>query len=368
MSRKRKGSPANLADRIYEESFRNSDWRRGGVHTIIRQNIKDAIRITLDPNYSRFLCDLTFAAFEKAMRKTGFDNIDSLVARNPELLDQWRRLAKAPFKKTWVEFDNAIFQARRRELLNLPTPLPAPPDQFLLPGLGKETIRNPVDRQPQAPEPSRIGFYIEELTEEVYKATPCGMFKDQIVYFPISHIWTSLESFDLRTLDGEVPLDYVGSHSLYCLGLEYPTKNLLVVKTFPDKEANVPFLVVGLLRSLWLFLGSLADVPKILQDRRSKGYIRRQYVPKDEEYLPYRLVRLNIPAERFTNAHAIARRICAHVRHREHTVRRHLRHYRDGKAVWVKEHKRGDPSLGSTTYEYLITRKDCSESSAIASP
>jgi len=43
------------------------------------------------------------------------------------------------------------------------------------------------------------------------------------------------------------------------------------------------------------------------------------------------------------------------IKHRQHDVRGHMRHYKSGKAVFVKAHKRGDASLGVIFHDYNIT-------------
>ena len=38
----------------------------------------------------------------------------------------------------------------------------------------------------------------------------------------------------------------------------------------------------------------------------------------------------------------------------DHPVRRHLRRYANGKLVWVREHRRGDPLLGTVEHKYIL--------------
>lgn len=40
-------------------------------------------------------------------------------------------------------------------------------------------------------------------------------------------------------------------------------------------------------------------------------------------------------------------------KHREHDVRGHWRHLKHGRVIWVRNHKRGDPALGTVDSEYL---------------
>lgn len=42
------------------------------------------------------------------------------------------------------------------------------------------------------------------------------------------------------------------------------------------------------------------------------------------------------------------------IKKREHEVRRHLRRYKSGKTVWVREHVRGDAALGRVEKQYLV--------------
>jgi len=42
------------------------------------------------------------------------------------------------------------------------------------------------------------------------------------------------------------------------------------------------------------------------------------------------------------------------IKHRDHEVRRHLRNYKNGKTAWVREHRRGDKSIGTVNKRYIV--------------
>lgn len=57
------------------------------------------------------------------------------------------------------------------------------------------------------------------------------------------------------------------------------------------------------------------------------------------------------------------------IRKRQHDVAGHWRHYKNGRRVWIKSHKRGDPTLGVVESEYQVSRPDTKLSRVVhASP
>lgn len=84
--------------------------------------------------------------------------------------------------------------------------------------------------------------------------------------------------------------------------------------------------------------------------RDGRTVVRGRNVPK---YKPHLVVLRPDAIRRVTEPNADDETL-AGVRKRAHEVRRHIRRYRNGKEVWVREHNRGDPALGVVQKRYVV--------------
>jgi hypothetical protein len=133
-----------------------------------------------------------------------------------------------------------------------------------------------------------------------------------------------------------------------------PAGNLaLDLATELKSEFNIFHEVAGDLRYLWALLATINDLPVTFTDvRASKGYVARGRYRK---FSDHRVINLKVPAARYRR---IAARAIAVSRRRAHEVRGHWRRdYRhEGQRLWIREHTRGDASLGWVRHDYTVTR------------
>ena len=69
------------------------------------------------------------------------------------------------------------------------------------------------------------------------------------------------------------------------------------------------------------------------------------------------MITLTVPAKRYET---VAKRAIAIARRRGHQVRGHWRkdHWHPGERIWIREHVRGDTSLGFVMHDYAVTHEN----------
>jgi hypothetical protein len=107
------------------------------------------------------------------------------------------------------------------------------------------------------------------------------------------------------------------------------------------------------LRYAWAFLASLNQAPITrLPVRAQGGFVARGSYRK---YLDHTLITIKLPPSKIMKAARAIAKVISGPRI-GHTVRGHWRkdHWHDGEQIWIKEHQRGDASLGFVTHDYWI--------------
>lgn len=107
------------------------------------------------------------------------------------------------------------------------------------------------------------------------------------------------------------------------------------------------------LRYIWALLSTINQLPlRTTEVKASKGYVARGSYKK---FVDHTTITLVIPARK--SIIRLAKEAIALARRRRHTVRGHWRtdHRHPSERLWVKEHERGDASLGFVTHDYKVT-------------
>ena len=352
-----------LADAAMRESLRP----HGHVLKRIGEFIAQARKFVLDTDASRFLSDLAHASYMGSQRS-------SLKA-----IEQTRQLARSPHTTTWIEYDARAFRDRTMEAYSEVRHVVA---KRVLPfsGLGKlylteDKAATGVDVVPT------IGWLVietpfEESCVSFTMFTFAG-FPDGVLLLPFMFGWTTDDSIPFK----EGAVDFQGiSVSHVATGLKgYNVPQVVIGRTpgitcSPENEAKLLAEFIGELRFLWALLAAINDVPIGLKHvRPAKGfYARGRY----RHYFEHSVISILLPKGR--DPRVVARHIVALSRRRAHLVRGHWRRdwthpgevlcahefYADkNQAIclkcgmeksWVKEHQRGDASLGMVVHDYAV--------------
>jgi len=106
------------------------------------------------------------------------------------------------------------------------------------------------------------------------------------------------------------------------------------------------------LRKALTLLAAINDVPiGVRHVEPSRGFIAQGRYRK---FLDHNVITVTLPKGR--DPQKVARQIIAKARRRAHQVRGHWRRdwRHEGLRIWIKEHQRGDASLGFVTHDYRV--------------
>jgi hypothetical protein len=324
-----------LLDAVYKKTF-SKDMRDDGTGEQIRRLLMDAHRFTLDTPMSSFLADLSFQSWNKCGQRWDkqTNRPEELASHKLEAIEHLRQSARLPHKVTWFEFDAAAYHDRFDVL----------------------TGREVVDGRA-----TRLGMLVYETDELTYQCIPCmGDERGAVILF-FSYLWTAGNNALPPALENLYTKFY---NTLPMTTINYPSNHTRLVRTFPHIDPRkhykdfeyALFEFCGELRLFWTLLASVNDVP-VHSDYVSSGH--RSFFARGSirKFLDYKILRLNVPHN--ANIVKTARNIIAKIRRRAHNVRGHWRkdHWHPGNKIWIREHQRGDATLGVVRHDYVVTHK-----------
>lgn len=342
-----------LADGIIREWSRPK-YRMLDPTNWAAKHIAQARKFVLDEGMSTFMADLGY---------TTLNACGNNKERRRHLVESLRKLSRLPHALTWIEFDK---QAHRRRV--------------------KEAYHPEISAEPDSV-PDRSGWLLMQhpQLETAFMALHCSSHswddKDQRMAMPnvgqFAYAWTCDDGIPPwpRDPDYHVPQlckvdvsdrDTFASPAGILTGvLEYATESFSIVPApHVSREAAAAyrrvsgrtFNPVGELahdaRYLWSLLATINDLPTSLAVvKPSKGYVSRGNYKRFSEHT---VISLTVPAKRYK---AVAKRAIAIARRRGHQVRGHWRkdHWHPGERIWVREHERGDASLGFVLHDYTVS-------------
>jgi len=346
-------SAPTLADGIIRE-WQRPDYRRIDPNGWLPSHVAQARKFVLDKSMSAFMADLSYISLNAA----------ATIAKRRELVEGVRKLARLPHAVTWIEYDKV--EHRRRV---------------------KEVYHPEIDASPEAV-PDRSGWLLMQhpTLETAFQAIHCT-----------SHAWTADKRIPTPnsaqfayswTCDDGVPpwprdefynqpqmarIDDTERTRL-CMPagiltgvLEYDTPSFAIIRAphfsagaheIAKKElwAGNSFNALGELahdaRYLWSLLATINDLPTSLADvKQDRGYVSRGRYKKFSDHT---VISLTVPEKRYAT---VAKRALAIARRRGHQVRGHFRkdRWHPGERIWVREHVRGDTSIGFVIHDYGVT-------------
>ncbi len=318
--------------------------------------LEKARKFVLDSEMSAFLADIALNAF-KGPEKTA--NVKGAGA----ILDQMRRMSRAPFPVTWIEFDHKSLFIRRKELA--PAQITASPD---------ETCANEgwlICQHPGLPNIYHSTLMFGQLTPKgVDKFANVTGEMGILPYMaglpgPFTWAWsvdneTHIPFEPVKDLGGrshsEIPLGILGYESPFVKVIYRPGLEKQYRSEAGEDFGNM-FLkeFIGDLRYTWALLSTINDLPILAKEiRPSKGYLAKG---RWRKFMSHSLITLQVPTR--MSKEKLARKILALSRRRRHEVRGHYRvNWRNpaGEKIWIDAHMRGDATLGFVSHTYNVER------------
>jgi hypothetical protein len=368
---KRSSNPPTLADAAILSSIEQRFGRRPPqqAYAAMLREVAKARKIVLDDNMSCFLADLWLNT-----RKGG-------LRHRLRRLENTRQFARLPHKLTWIEYPFAPFGERLKSF----------------------GVR--VGKHGVGPMPERYGWLVRQHSRND-AAFIAHEFRSMVTkpswafLHPIASAWCTDDSaspwprFPPREgmafmLPEDGPWETLSSaaaagmpgyrstqahYSSGVLGIQGVAElvSSMVTPDLSDEEKRATTQPVVALRVLWGLLATINDLPTVVEMiSPTTGYMVRG---KYRSYMEHSVIHLTVPQTEFRR---LMHKLAAQLRRRAHQVRGHWRNdHRSplhigclhdyngemicrlcgGHKIWVKEHQRGDASIGFVTHDYEVHR------------
>lgn len=340
-----------LADALLRQTF-TPPFRRLDKENWFRRHINEARRFVLDDAMSAFSADLAYANFKFMGRH---------AARDQAIMDGLRILSRLPHKVTWIELNlkARVIRAGEYGALNemgMPIDPEKSPDK-----LGWLLVQHPqIETAFMAVEcvshaSRKLNFSYADPLEEYATPNPLTWFWRTDDGPPA---WSGYDDDDEPIHEKFSPGEWLTG----VRGYRHPSIGFMRSPCWPDGHFNPKELVRSLhqsgsdLRYLWALLAAINDVPIGYESvRQSKGFVARGSYRK---FLDHTVIRLLVPHR--VSLRTLALRVARAARRRAHMVRGHWRRNwrKDGEKIWIKEHQRGDASLGFVTHDYAVQHEE----------
>jgi hypothetical protein len=340
-----------LADLALRQTF-GKPKRHGKAHVSVRAPLLAARRFVLDQDASAFLCDLANANFRMWNAR-----------RVLRAYEASRVLARLPYAVTWIEYDAVAERERHKAAYATPEWLHS------LAESGKDS--------------TRMGWLLQQhpQIETAFRMTTFADYGDDDAHMqPFDLVWVTDDGTPPWPED-VVPAEDPSDMTTAALGMVYAKeaelayykpegfhgvsirKNALAqlalemdARSAGKNQTDVirQRLAHGSeeLRKALTLLAAINDVPiGIKHVELSRGFFAQGRYRK---FLDHNVITITLPKGR--DPYKVARDVIARARRRAHQVRGHWRRdwRHEGLRIWIKEHQRGDASLGFVTHDYRV--------------
>lgn len=353
-------NPPTLADAciatVNDRRYMAPSKRSEGIRAVLRE-VAYTRKFVLDSAMSRYLAELSDSFWRGGQRK------------RIRMLDNARRLARAPHALTWIEFDHLAYLNRIGQLKS----------QGVMDIGGND--------------PLRMGWLIHQHPQNEAAFRCCEIRSssrnpERVFMHPLGTAWCSDDNpspwprfppaWMMKTGDeiAEAVVEMAGYRTMQAhwhafLG-EMDTAGMISEMTKAVVDEQLPAATKPAIpaRTLWALLATINDLPiKVEFVAPSKGYVARGSYKK---FLTHSVIHLTVPE---THWRKLVLKTAAALRRRAHQVRGHWRkdwrnplsrlceHDFDdnmvcrrcrGHQIWIAEHQRGDASLGFVTHDYEV--------------
>lgn len=369
-----------LADEFLREWLKPA-YRRVDKGNWLGNQIALSRKFSLDDNTSAFIADL------------GDAQITSCAAhRRVELVEATRKLSRLPHALTWIEYSNYHRVKRAREVYKVPGWQDIVGKQ-MIPSHGRSgwlCIQYPTDP---------LAFMAITISNTIVLPDRSD-WRDLCAPSMIAFQWrvddNSEMAWPLPTLLDPVGIFEHGDHKSRKLpwstnivgmrGYEKPFTSYTKPPFLSEAhfryalrhDRSMLIAVAGEARYLWALLATINDLPVHIEGvKPDRGFLAKG--GRYRKFCEHRVITLTIPETRYRQ---IARRVLAIARRKRHGVRGHWREdwrhalavfcehdfvvgeeHLDckickGRKVWIKEHERGDSSLGFVLHDYQVQRAE----------
>jgi len=372
-----------LFDRVRASTFIENQLSAFLKPAELRRKIQDARRFTLDDKMSSMLADLATQAFA-FIDKDGKRQNHSLPVQL-RAIEAMRTGARLPHKVTWIEYDLRETHKRlRRYAIN-----------------GRDIYNEPLTED-LSQIPAREGWLLEQhpQVDTAFRATlyTWNDSKDEDGFdcwqFPWAFVWNTTDDplpwktqhIDVVRPDGSPAKSTISDVVVGLFGYHTDHVGVQVCDYIRDsnretqRQANDLLKEwTGVMRRMWALLATINDLPVEFKEvKAARGFMaKRNY----HRFLDHKTITLTIPASEYVK---VARAAVAQARRRGHDVRGHWRkdwrnppsilcehvwtpteHYNEcsickGRKLWIRDHQRGDASLGFVVHDYRVEQKEAS--------
>jgi hypothetical protein len=329
-----------LADFTMRESFRLKMREMRGIRPLLAA----ANRFVLDETASAFISDLSNANYSGQSLK-----------RWMVLFRQLRPLARLPHKITWIEYDAQA--ERRRTIEKYRAALGMEDDPAVTTGW--------LMRQHPTIETAFRMTMFSKLQEGEQTLGACAPYDIAWVTDNEAVPWLdeSLPGEDPQTMQS-VALGLItefkseSDYSFFCPEGNWGVSIRSNAWTFnlSEKERRMNLASAGQqLRKAITLLAAINDVPiGVKHVTATKGFVAQGRYRK---FLDHSVVTIVIPKGR--DPQKVAAAVIKAMKRRAHQVRGHWRRdwRHEGNRIWIKEHQRGDATLGFVTHDYRVEHR-----------
>jgi hypothetical protein len=348
---------SKAAPTLFDEVYRAAFLYPKGFSPLFRQKMREARRFMLDEDMSAFLADIGWAAYKGTYFKEGYDLSDpsQLVTVTEryrkhvaDTIDHVRHMARLPHKVTWIEWFEKPLARRAYEVYG------SDMNEDLVP-IKSGWLLMQHDKIETAFEGITFGVGITNFGSEgqyglgIAPFTQCWQSEDMPL--PFGSLYT-LPTDELAL--SEVLTGLVGYKTPY-IGIGNPGPYLpgYLARFNKDEFARNIVDQGGMMRYLLGLLATINELPvEFKHVTTSKGFMAKGNYRR---FLDHSVITLKVPQTRYM---ALARKAVIAMRKRAHQVRGHWREdwRHPGQKIWIKEHQRGDASLGFVLHDYDVQK------------
>ena len=317
-----------VADALIRESLRP----HGNVPSQFGRDIAGARRFVLDDGASRFMADLAHASHTNQAE-------DSIKA-----LERTRQLSRLPHQTTWIEYNARAFRERTLEAYGNSVVFTESD------GSTKRGSQTSLDQVIPG-----IGWLLKSYNDTVFTVDTCFSWDEGAAVLPFVYGWSTEDT--IPPWPDETSSSGTRAAALGTGVSEYKSTSVTVFRApwckLTDKSVAMMRLEFsGELRFVWALLASINDISIGVKNvTPAKGFIARG---KYRKFVEHTVISVLIPKGR--DPQKVARQVVELSRHRAHIVRGHWRRdwRHESNRIWIKEHQRGDASLGFVLHDYKV--------------
>jgi len=371
-----------LADMVLRETYRPEWTRYADPRGEVRALLASARKFVLTDDMSTFMADLAYASLPSHNTEGVVYTDKTVNERAHNLLNGMRAMARLPHRVTWIEFNAKAKATRARDEYKADLDVDQIPERC-----GWLIMQHPtLETAYRAVAFSSHTF--DEHGRSSYHPQPC-IFAYAWRSDEGPPPWPKLEVIDkayrLRNEGDDTTSIPVPAEAWLTGILDYTCDSVTTCEAFTRREIVELFMersqydplqeMSSDLRYLWALLATIDRLPTSMAEvRASKGFVAKGSYKR---FMDHTTITLKVPTKHYRK---VASSAIAPCRRKRHMVRGHWRLDRHhpiatlcdhvfqgtpeghvectichGRRLFIKEHERGDASLGFVLHDYVVT-------------